>query len=82
MVAIGSFGEGSFARSRKQKQIVSFRPKSWQPRYDRVVCVYVEVSHYLIRDNKLTFDPIERRAEKQAQRDVDAEALARGDVHA
>ena len=29
-------------------------------------------------DNKLTFDPIERRAEKQAQRD--AEALARGDV--
>ncbi|MBY6013588.1 hypothetical protein KUV75_01550 [Qipengyuania gaetbuli] len=31
-------------------------------------------------DDKLTFDPTERRAEKQAQRDADAEALARGDV--
>ena len=31
-------------------------------------------------DDKLTFDPIERRAEKQAQRDVDAEALVRGDI--
>ena len=31
-------------------------------------------------DDKLTFDPIERRAEKQAQRDDDAQALARGDV--
>ena len=31
-------------------------------------------------ENKLTFDPIERRAEKRAQRDADAEALARGDV--
>ena len=31
-------------------------------------------------NDKLTFDPIERRAEKQAQRDVDAEALARGDI--
>ena len=31
-------------------------------------------------DAKLTFDPIERRAKKQAQRDGDAQALARGDV--
>ena len=31
-------------------------------------------------NDKLTFDPIVRRAERQAQRDVDAEALARGDI--
>ena len=31
-------------------------------------------------DDKLILDPIERRAEKQAQRDADAQALARGDV--
>lgn len=31
-------------------------------------------------DDTLTFDPIERRAEKQAQRDVDAEALVQGGV--
>ena len=39
-----------------------------------------KVRHYVIMDDKLTFDPIERRAEKQAQRDADAQALARGDV--
>lgn len=31
-------------------------------------------------DNKRTFDPKERRAEKQRQRDADAQALARGEV--
>ena len=31
-------------------------------------------------DDKQDFDPNERRAEKQAQRDDDAQALARGDV--
>lgn len=31
-------------------------------------------------DDKVTFNPTERRGEKQAQRDADAEALARGDV--
>ena len=39
-----------------------------------------KVRHYVIMDDKLTFDPIERRAEKQVQRDADAEALARGHV--
>lgn len=38
------------------------------------------MGHYLIMNDKLSFDPIERRAEKQAQRDADAKALARGDV--
>lgn len=31
-------------------------------------------------DDKPTFDPFERRAEKQALRDADAQALARGEV--